>query len=127
MKNKIYINDLHLDHKVWRNQLNFQKEELTFFKNRLEEIVSRWTDDEVLQQVEHFQNSFLVQSNKIDELLHGINIHADNLVAEAKSNPTAIDHVHFDDHTTQRDQIETQWKLYNELKEEYLNFLRKVM
>ena len=127
MKNKIYINDLHLDHKVWRNQLNFQKEELTFFKHRLEEIVSRWTDDEVLQQVEHFQNSFLVQSNKIDELLHGINIHADNLVAEAKSNPTAIDHVHFDDHTKQRDQIETQWKLYNELKEEYLNFLRKVM
>ncbi|MBT8233486.1 MAG: hypothetical protein HKN51_01740 [Saprospiraceae bacterium] len=127
MKKTIYMSDLHFDHKIWDNQLKFQKEELNFFTRRLEEIVSRWTDKDVLKNIEHFQNSFINHSNKIDELSHDINVHEDQLVARTKENPVAIDHVHFDDHSAQRDQINTQWKLYNELKDEYFNFLRKVM
>lgn len=127
MKKHVYMSDLHFDHKMWDNQLKFQKEELQFFKNRLEEVVSRWTDKDVLKKVEHFQNMFVNHNNKIDELLHDVKIHEGDLVDRTKENPVAIDHVHFDDHTGQRDKVETQWKLYNEMKADYLRFLRKYM
>lgn len=127
MKKKTYMTDLHFDHKVWENQLDFQKGELNFFKERLEEVSSKWTDQDVLKQVEHFQNAFRIHSNKIDELQHEINVHEDALVARTKENPVAIDHVHFEDHKEQRAEIETQWKLYNELKQEYMDFLRTAM
>jgi hypothetical protein len=127
MKNTVFMSDLHFDHKMWERQLKFQKGELEFFRDRLAEVAERWTDEKVLQQVEHFQNSFIIHSNKIDELQHDINIHEDELVARVKENPIAIDHVHFADHTQQRTDIETQWKLYNDLKDEYLDFLRMAM
>lgn len=127
MKDTVYMSDLHFDHKMWENQLKFQKDEISFFIKRLEEVASRWTEDKVLQKVEHFQNVFVVHSNKIDELQHNINVHEDGLVDRVKENPVAIDHVHFEDHKEQRDEIETQWKLYNELKTDYLDFLRTAM
>ena len=127
MNNDVYMSDLHFDHKMWGRQLKFEKEELNFFRDRLAEVADRWTDDKILKKVEHFQNVFLVHSNKIDELKHDINIHEDELVERVKENPVAIDHVHFSDHIKQRENIETQLKMYSELKVEYLDFLRMTM
>ncbi len=127
MNNKVYMSDLHFDHKLWKRQLDFQKDELSFFTNRLEEVVSRWTDKDILKQVEHFQNVFIINSNVIDELLHGINAHEDKLVERTKENPVAIDHVKFNDHVEHRDKVETQNKMYTNLKVEFLSFLNKAM
>lgn len=127
MNKKVYMSDLHFEHKVWNSQLQFQKGELKFFTNRLEEIVGRWTDKDILKSVEHFQNSFRVHSNQIDQLLHGIHIHEDKLVERTVENPVAIDHVHFEDHTKQRDEMKTQNKIFSELKVDFLDFLRKAM
>lgn len=127
MNNKVYMSDLHFEHKVWTSQLKFQKEELGFFTKRLEEVVTRWTDKDVLKNVEHFQNAFLVQSNQIDQLLHDVKMHEEGLVDRTKENPVAIDHVRFDDHTNQREMVETQNKLFAELKADFMKFLRTAM
>jgi len=121
------MSDLHFEHKVWTSQLKFQKEELGFFTKRLEEVVTRWTDKDVLKNVEHFQNAFLVQSNQIDQLLHDVKMHEEGLVDRTKENPVAIDHVRFDDHTNQREMVETQNKLFAELKADFMKFLRTAM
>jgi hypothetical protein len=127
MKKHIYIDDLHFEHKQWKNQLRFEKDEIKIFVNRLEEVVVRWTDKDVLKNVEHYQNSFIRHNNVIDTLIHGIKQHETQIENEAKANPTAIDHVHFDDHGDMRDKIKTQLKLYAQLKEEYMDFLRDAM
>lgn len=127
MNTKIYMSDLHFEHKVWNSQMKFQKEELKFFTKRLEEVAVRWTDKNILKNVEHFQNVFRVQSNQIDQLLHNVQIHEDELVNRTKENPVAIDHVHFEDHTKQRDDIETQNRIFADLKNEYMGFLRNAM
>jgi hypothetical protein len=36
--NKVHIDDLHFDHKVWKRELNFYKDELMVFQNRLDEV-----------------------------------------------------------------------------------------
>jgi hypothetical protein len=128
MKNKpIYINDLHFEHKLWIRQLEFERDELKIFGGRLEEVVSRWTDKEVLRKAEHFQNMFIRHHEVLDTLIHDINAHEQTIIEQAKDHPVAIDHVHFKDHPELRDKVETQNKLYTELKTEFLNYLRHAM
>jgi DNA-binding protein len=126
-KKAIHIDDLHFEHKLWKRQLEFEKDELKIFNSRLEEVVVRWTDKDILKQVEHFQNIFIRHNEVIDILLHDINIHQDELIKEAKNNPVAIDHVHFDDHGDMREKVETQNKMYAELKEEFMRLLSIAM
>ncbi|MFM7300624.1 MAG: hypothetical protein ACKO1R_05725 [Crocinitomicaceae bacterium] len=45
-------------------------------------MTSKNTDKEVLKQVEHFQNQFIIQRNNIDELKHTIKIHENELQME---------------------------------------------
>ncbi|MFT4568448.1 MAG: hypothetical protein ACI9FN_003417 [Saprospiraceae bacterium] len=74
-KKAIYIDDLHFEHKLWKSQLEFQRDELKVFTHRLEEVVVRWTDKDVLSKVEHFQNVFIRHNEVIDTLIHDINEH----------------------------------------------------
>ena len=126
-KKPIYLDDLHFEHKLWKSQLEFQRDELKVFTNRLEEVVIRWTDNDVLRKVEHFQNSFIRHNEVIDTLIHDINEHEHNLSVRAIANPVAIDHVHFNDHTEFRVSIADQMKIYDDMKKKYIRFLTEAM
>ena len=51
---KLSISHLHLLCQDWTRELTFYKTEIDFFKNRLDEIVSKNTDTEVRAQADHF-------------------------------------------------------------------------
>ena len=128
MKTKpIYISDLHFEHKKWKSLLEFQREELKSFNKRLEEVVVRWTDQDVLSRVEQYQNKFIRHNEIIDTFLHDIGVEENKLTAYAISHPVAIDHVHFDDHGGMREKVDTQQSMYNELKKEFMRFLTTAM
>lgn len=122
-----HLDVLHFEHETWGKQLDFYKDELNSFKNRLGEISERYTDSEVLAQLEHFQNQFILQQEVIDTLNHEINVHEDTIMGEAKENMTAVNRRLFDDHGDLRDKMETFVKLYNELKNKYMRYLSKYM
>lgn len=128
MKNKaVYMDDLHFEHKHWLSQLEFQVDELKIFTHRIEEVVVRWTDKDVLARLEQFQNKFIVHKEVLDTLFHDINLHEQELVKFAKDHPVAVNHVHFKDHGKLRDYVEMQIKLFNELKKEFMRFLSFAM
>ncbi|GAB5538636.1 MAG: hypothetical protein Salg2KO_07390 [Salibacteraceae bacterium] len=124
---KVHIDDLHFDHKVWKRELNFYKDELKVFQNRLDEVGSRYTDKEVLKELDHFQNQLFIESNVIDELLHEMNVMEHDLSERAKANPVAIDHERFDDHAPLRDKVETNRKMMTEMKADFNRYLTKWM
>jgi len=126
-KKHVYLSDLHFEHQAWKNELSFQKDELSFFKNRLEEIVPRYTDKTVLAKSEQFQNQMIRHHEVLDGLVHDINAHEHKLTDYAKEHPIAVDHVHFDDHTSLRDGIESQRKIYADFKQKYFRFLTETM
>ncbi|NND93971.1 MAG: hypothetical protein HKN45_03845 [Flavobacteriales bacterium] len=126
-KERKHIDDLHFEHNVWKNQLNFCKDELEFFKRRLEEISQRYTDEDILKRLEHFQNQFIIQRDEIDRFLHDINVHEDHLAKEAMENPVATDHLLMHDHPAERERFDTFNDLYSELKKEYMTYLRRWM
>lgn len=126
-KKPVYMSDLHYEHKLWKRQIDFQIDELEIFKHRLEEVVTRWTDTEVLAQVERFQNTFIRYKEVLDTQLHDINLHHEELVKFVQDHPVASDHVHFQDHTKLRDSVETQLELFYNTKKEFMRFLAEAM
>jgi hypothetical protein len=126
-KASIHISDLHFEHKLWKRQLDFYRDELSIFEHRLEELVQRWTDNTVLAQLEQYQNRFVREREVIDELRHDVNEHANQLAKYAQEHPVAIDRVRFEDQVDLRDRMETFQKLFAELKSEFMVYVAKYL
>lgn len=50
-KETIDNSSMHFEHQQWKGELAFWKDELKFFNNRLSELVTRWTNKDVLAQL----------------------------------------------------------------------------
>jgi hypothetical protein len=120
---KIYTQ--HAEHIDWLSKLKFYNDEISILKNRLGEIASKNNQKEVLIQVEHFQNQFIVQKNNIDEISHSIRVDEDNIVKEISKNPTAVDHREMPSHSKEKEAVEIFEKNFNELRSEFKKFAAK--
>ena len=81
---------LHLICEDFKRTLDFYKSEIPFFKKRLEEIATKNTEENILKQVEHFENTFIAMNENLDVLLHDVNLKQDALFKEAKAKPEFI-------------------------------------
>ncbi|SRX55777.1 hypothetical protein [Aequorivita sp. CIP111184] len=126
-KQLIFNSDLHFEHKQWRSELDFWEDELKSFNNRLEELVNRWTDKDVLAQLEHFQNSFIRHGEVIDKLQHDINVHETNMSSLDAKGENSLDRDHVKTHLEFRNRMETQRQIYANLKKDFFQFLSKYM
>jgi predicted nuclease with TOPRIM domain len=124
---KVHLDDLHFEHEQWKRELDFLKGEYQFFSKRLEEVAARYTNQEVLKELEQFQNQIYLHKNAIDELLHNVNSHEHELATYAQAHPVAIDHVLFDDHKPLREQVEINRNIVAQFKANYQRFLAKWM
>ena len=128
MKKEIINNsDLHFEHTQWRSELLFWEDELKSFNNRLEELVKRWTNKDVLAKLEHFQNQFIRQGEVVDTLQHDINVHETNMAIHDEKGEDVINVLLAKNHIAFRDSMETQRKIYGDLKKEFYRFLSKFM
>ena len=127
MENQKYLSELHKEHIQWKKRLNFVKDEIRTYKNRLSEVVAKNTKTEVLSLAEHFQNQFIRHNEVIDTLLHDVNEEEHKIVMMAKANNVATDHRKADENDKLVDRMETFNKIYDELKNEYMDYLTKVM
>ncbi len=124
---RVHISDLHSDHRIWQNALEFYKQEVGLLEDRIAEIAERNTAQDVRAEVEQFQNRYIRQKEVVDTLRNKINHHTDALAREYKDHPVAIDHRLFADHTGLREEMTTFEKLYRELKDELNRWLTKWM
>lgn len=123
----IYNADLHFEHERWRSELYFWKDEIKSFTRRLEELVQRWTDKEVLAQLEHFQNEFILQEGRINEFLEGIESHEHRLAGQSMAGDNSMDRALVQRHLEFRGEMETQREMFHGLKKEFFKFLTKYM
>ncbi|RAJ04617.1 hypothetical protein [Arenibacter echinorum] len=119
--------DLHFEHQQWNSELAFWKDELKSFKNRLEELINRWSSKEVLTQLEHFQNEFILHGKVIDELQETTEKHELRIAEQTKTGHEAMDITLSKKHVEFREKMETQRQIYTDLKKEFFRFLTKYM
>ncbi len=123
----IFNSDLHFEHKQWRHELLFWEDELKSLQNRLDELVLRWTDKEVLAQLEHYQNQFIIQKNEINELQDSIDLHESVIAEHSKKGEDVLDIQLVKKHLEYRNQMNTQRNIYGNLKKEFFRFLSEYM
>ncbi|MEX1188936.1 MAG: hypothetical protein WED33_06740 [Bacteroidia bacterium] len=121
------IIDQHREHREWLNTTAFYRDEVKIMQNRIEEIASKNTGKDVLVQVEHFQNQLIIQTSTLDQLEHDIKKHENELAELIKANPVASDHRRAQVHPEHADAMATFEKMFNELRQELIRFLSKVM
>ena len=120
-----YSNDLRYDHTIWENELNFYKSELGIFEDRLIDMLKRNPDRDLLIELEQFQNKFIRQKEVVDELNHKIHLYDDELkgipaqiMLDNASNEMAK-------HKDLEDDLQTNRKLYFELRNKFNSYLLK--
>ena len=87
----LYNEDLHFEHQLWQSELAFWEDELKSFNNRLSELVTRWTKKEVLVQLEHYQNEFILHNGIIDKLKEEIEAHEIRIAGQTQTGQDALD------------------------------------
>jgi hypothetical protein len=127
METKKTIYQLHEEHKTWLNKLLFYKDELKIMGNRISEVATKNTSNEVRSLTDHFNNQLIIQKEQIDILTHDIKSHEAYLEAAALDNPNSIDTEKFSDHKKHRESIATFEKIFKDLREELIDFLSKWM
>lgn len=123
----LYNEDLHFEHKHWQSELALWEDELKSFNHRLEELVKRWTNKDVLAQLEHYQNEFILHGNVLETLLHQINAHEENMAEHYKRNEDVINRELAKQHLEFRDKMESQREIYSKLKKDFFKFLSKYL
>lgn len=126
-KEVLYNSNMHFEHEQWEGELAFWKDELKSFNNRLSELVTRWTDKDVLAQLEHYQNEFVLHGGVIEDLQETIEEHETRIAGQSKTGADAIDMQLAKKHIEFRNRMETQRHIYAELKKEFFRFLTKYM
>ena len=118
-----HLSDLHFEHQLWSMEAGFYIDELKIYQNWLEEIAAKNTDKDVLVQVEHFQNQFIIQKDQLATVNHEVKEHEHWLSSYAEQHPVAIDHRYFEDHGILRDKMDTFKTLYKGLKSDFIRFV----
>jgi hypothetical protein len=126
-KEMLFNSNMHFEHQLWKGELAFWKDELKFFNHRLSELVTRWTKKEVLAQLEHYQNEFILHGGVIEDLQESIEEHETRIAAQSKKSTDVLDVQFAKKHMEFRDRIETQRHIYAKLKKEFFKFLEKYM
>jgi spore cortex formation protein SpoVR/YcgB (stage V sporulation) len=125
--NQEYLTTLHAEHNEWIKDLEFYKDEIASFENRLGEVALKNTHDSVLAPLEHLQNQFIREKEVIDILRHDIKADRKKLTHMVESNNVATDHRKTDDHSDLRERMDTFLKIYGDLKHEVTHFLAEVL
>ena len=126
-KQILYSDNMHFEHQQWKGEIAFWKDELKSFNNRLSELITRWASKEVLAQIGHYQNQFIVHGGVIDDLLETIEEHDIRMAAQSKTGTDVLDTQLSKKHIEFRNQIETQREIYAELKKNFFRFLEKYL
>jgi hypothetical protein len=124
---QMYITDLHLQHTEWKNTLLFYVDDVKTIEHRLQEVLSKNNDKEVLAMAEHFQNQLILQKNRAGEILHSIKESLNRIEAEVNNHPVATDHRKMELNSKLRDEVADYANHFNQFRHEAIRFFSKWM
>lgn len=119
------LTDLHFEHRLWANELNFFADELKIYEHRLEELVNKYTKQEMLAELEQFQNQFIRQKEVLDELRHNIKVHEQKIGQALQRGEEAPTDPSF--HEYMSGEVTSFRNIYKDLKTNFYDFMRKYM
>jgi hypothetical protein len=117
------LEQYHHENMTWLRSIDFFKQENSFLKNRLAEVVDGTTDRGFLAQAEHFQNQFIIKDEFLDELRHEVNEQERDLTVQFRHQSFSADIVMKDRQQQLRGQMQYLEKEFSNLRYEFNNYL----
>ena len=109
MKNEVIFNpDLHFEHETWSRELDFWKDEIESFQNRLNELVMKYTDKDMYASIEKFQNQFDIQEEALNKIRNHILMHEANMSDHYQKDEDSMNRDLVKKHVVIRDHMEIQ-------------------
>lgn len=124
---KASLSSLHHQTTDWLRETDFYKQELTILQKRLEEVVSKNTDKEVLARVEHFQNKFILFKEQLDILTHDLKQEETSIEQKVKELPEHLHEKFASVHTDMQNRVKLFATGFADLRFEFNSFLSEVM
>ncbi len=122
------IETLHFEHKLWLNELKFALDELNIYERRLEELAKDNKEDkELMVQLERYQNKFILQKEKLHDLITDIQRHEVRISDFAKAHKDDAEGLVFTDHDKIRERMDVFNEMGAELKKDFYDFVRNWM
>lgn len=115
------------DHAAWLKSIAFYEDEIEILKQRLLEVAGKNTRLEVMTQVEHFQNQFIIQRNNMDGLKHRIRGHDLLVSQDARQHSGKMDTANAAVHNSVKEDFNRTEEIINELRKEFNQFLSKTL
>jgi len=119
---QIEVENLHFQHRLWSNELNFVEDELKIYEHRLEKLVKTLSDRDMLAKLEHYQNQFIRQKEVLDQLQHDIKIH-EQQIGRMLQDGRQPDGKDLNRHLKVEDEMATFRNIYAELKSNFFKFM----
>ena len=110
----------------WRENLKSHRTELTNFRAKLQEAVTRPLNRADMPQIEHYDNQFDIQLNNISQLKHEIKDHERNAAWELGRPSGAVSEATWTHHEELLDRYEVLEHTLSELKNEFTSFAQKL-
>jgi hypothetical protein len=117
------LDQFHHENMTWLRSLDFFKQENSYLKNRLSEVVDNTSDKNFLAQAEHFQNQFIIKDEFVDELKHDVNEQEKILMERYVKTGNGIDEPVIKRQKNLREQMEYLEKDFTNLRNEFNNYL----
>lgn len=121
------IAHLHILCEDWKRELIFYKDEINYLKKRLDEVASKNTNQEIMKEVEHFENKFKIISLHLDELNHDVKLKQETLNNEAAEKPNYINVKMKNENNDILDLMMDTSRDFYQTKKEFYSFLSKVL
>ena len=110
----------------WKRELLFMQDEIPVLKSRLSEVVSKNTSNDVLKEVEHYENKFNILRLHLDELLHDVNLKMTAIQTQVMAKPNYISVKMVESDGALEDLMHTNAVDFYDTKKTYYKFLAKV-
>jgi len=121
----LYLSDLNFNLEVWKRELKFQESEMDYFEEKLEHVAIRNLGNDVMRQLESFQNKIIREREVMGHLRHRIRMKKREIAqARFDNKPEVIFH---EKQVLLKDEMKTFVKMHYDLKEDMMDFFLKYL
>ena len=125
---KVNISHVSNMHNQWLRTLNFYKTEIAILKGILTELAEKNTGKEMLEEVEHYENQFKIQTDNIDTIAHDVHVNIDAISRDAnKSFAGYIDGSLVTEHASLGSKTDEEEKIVIDIIRSFRKFAEKWM
>ncbi|WP_456462215.1 hypothetical protein [Lutibacter sp.] len=121
----LVLSDLNFNLDVWKRELKFQEGEMDYFEEKLEHIAMRNPGNEVMVQLEGFQNKIIREREVMGHLRHKIRMKKRELAKTKFENNSSV--LFQEKQVLLKDEMKTFVSMHYQLKELMMDFFLKTL